>query len=188
MSERRKPFTIRGHHLTHVANGIRGPVLFPRELAQRLATSLQRDLVIEQYVSALPPDLANPVMDGIIRLANYARDTIGKTEDSRLKFEHGYRKFLEEPRSLPDDHPVELVAGQPDGICNGCAVGKHCSLEKNMMDDVRHIGDFVHRARRLGLEAEIREEVEVVKTSDSDNKWKVLRVRTTMGAVRRVLS
>jgi hypothetical protein len=180
----RKPFVIRGHHLEIVARALREPNVSPSARGKRLIRKLRDDL---NYVA--PSYLADERVKEIEAQAGYARDTIGETDTTTERFETGYREFLKTIISLPDDYNVELVAGQPDGMCNGCAIGAHCKRLKETKIDNEVIADFTFAANSQGYRDQLQYSFEKVEVERDGRKIPigVTRIRTNMGTLRKVI-
>ncbi|HVF69438.1 MAG TPA: hypothetical protein VNA13_02610 [Xanthomonadales bacterium] len=155
----RKPFVIRSHHLVNLA-GASG--FSPRDIVEGTLVAVG--------------------MEG----HDYFTDVLGSTPVHVARFEASLTEFFTTFDKLPDDYPVKLVAGQKDGVCSGCAIGKHCSEKINLLGDQLFLADFDAVSEALGLADQVTFELEYVDTSDS-GRVKTLSAFTTAGVTRSVL-
>lgn len=128
------PFQLRGHHVRNVGR-FRTTALTPEEDASRIRKVFERG---RRTI-----------------LGRYAKDLVGNTREEAYQFESGMRTFLTTVKELPEDHPVELIAGKPDGICKSCAVGHHCSKDKNLFEDIGYNHAVVAKAVKAGHKVEV---------------------------------
>lgn len=104
-----------------------------------------------------PQFLANQAT-GFIRSASvllgkspaYISDVLGDTQESTKKRAQDLGTFFKKLRELPDDAIVQFDA-KKDGLCDSCAIGKHCTV-LNYEDDTNFIG--------LEAEAEMLKEIQ----------------------------
>lgn len=102
-----KPLVIRGHHLITLIN-------FFNEF-QDLSVDYRVYFEIESTVAAVKS-----------REFEYQRDVLGPNSLSETIFRLKNRDLYERLLNLPDNYPVQIVAGKPDSICETCIYGKHC--------------------------------------------------------------
>jgi hypothetical protein len=103
----KEAFLIRGHHLNN--------------------------FYIFQKCNYTPERFASRLLDVLKRgdREAYIRDTIGDSDKTEARFQEGIRRVFETYVNLPDEHPVTITVGAPDGICNSCILGDHCKQNIN---------------------------------------------------------
>lgn len=157
----RRPFVIRVHHLNNMARRVEG-----------------------DYRSQ-----ANNILTGVSNMdrPGYARDVLGETVDEAAQFQNSVEGFFEKFDGLDNNHPVKIVSGQKDAICNGCAVGIHCSTGREIKGDMLYMIDYFRSVVGTeNLSDRVSFVTENVKSSDS-GMFKTTSAITTAGVIRKVL-
>ena len=126
MGERKKSLVIRGHHLKNVAPYLRDPNLDPAEESKKTGDELRANIALFDNWLAHPGMISSPRLAYAKREAEYARDVLGPAYHTSRRFETAFSEFIGTLQDLPPDHPIELTAGEKDGICSSCVIGKHC--------------------------------------------------------------
>lgn len=121
------PFIVRGHHTKHLFNII------------------GMGLGIEEII-----DRVDTVGD------EYRRDVFGDTDESEAVTRTRIRNYFEDYLELDDESMVRVVDGQKDGICNACAIGKHCD-DSGPSSDKIYIKTIKRMARDKGLSDQVTE-------------------------------
>lgn len=62
------------------------------------------------------------------------RDVVGEIQEQADRFKIGIEDFLRKIRKLKADDIV-LLSPDMDGICDSCAIGRHCSIEFGELDN-----------------------------------------------------
>ncbi len=159
----RRPFVIRSHHFDSFKDVHKGP------------------LTIQEKTHLMKVNIAR------FKRPGYAVDVLGETDSSADHFEASAQKFFEQFSELPDDHPVKIVNGQRDGICNGCARGSHCATQSHLLGDIEYLNDnILGAAKKLGILDQIKIKREFMKTTDKGIQ-RTLAAHTTAGVVRQIL-
>lgn len=192
--DRRKPFSIRGHHLSAFC-----------KLDELLRKTLEQD---PWFVSFVPGAMAESDIQAVdLSLKQisegksnglseeYCVDVQGNTEQQKRMRKNKLTKVYRTFCRIPDDYPVEIVSGRKDEICKACVFGKHCSVTENkytiydstrLERDTKFVFRFESRAQELGLRQDMKFVILQSAFSDSKN-IPVLGLRTTAGTVRKVL-
>jgi len=157
------PFTIRSHHL-HIINHF-----------------LRSGKSAIDYTRAYYPRAVKQTHD--------YDDFFGSTQEQADKFIRYFNEFLEEFLQLPSDYPVKIVDSQKDKLCNGCAIGKHCS-ERSMFswlgdEDEIAIRVFIKTAKKLSLEDTTV--VNEIATYSNAKPRSVKSILTTAGTVKKII-
>ena len=150
------PLIIRGHHLVHI------------------------DKVIQKGVAYKANDFAEQLeYDFLIGDKEYARDVAG-TLEKLPSFKEKAAKVYQSFVNAPDDFPIQLVSGLPDGLCAICVIGAHCSNKTNKYWDDKFLDAFIDEAERRGITIEVVEDehlfsgwptplkVRIIKTTKKD--------------------
>lgn len=175
----RPPFVIRAHHrkvLNINFNAIIKSGLSANDLVIRYSVNLEKERAsghISEYRQW------------------YINDVLGSTQEQSDKFRRYETEFLEELLQLPPDYPVKIVEAQKDKICQGCAIGEHCSKnallnQGGLSEDEFYIRDFIRDANELNLEDDLTV-VDEIATYSNAKPRKVKSILTTAGTVKKVL-
>lgn len=165
----RDPFIIRGHHAKFIARMLKSAST-PEMMGRHMRISAEN---------------ATPLVGQRI---NYTEDVLGNTIEQANAYELAVTSFFRTFLELPPDHPVKLVADQKDGICEGCAVGKHCeTLNVFGFADEGYINAFVRVASKMGLKEDIAT-VEETATYLNAEPNQVESVLTTAVTAQKVLA
>lgn len=136
------------------------------------------------YAVAGPP--LNELVENIIRGINLgdiyrAGDMLGGTKNQEDRFREYATDFFSRLSQLSPDHPVEIVIGELDRICQGCAHGEHCKRRENLDLDRKFATAFVEKAVQLGLSKKISiEKYEVQSGTEAVTVNKVLTTARTV--------
>lgn len=171
----RPPFLIRAHHIVnfyHLLNDGKSA----SELAENNIESIKKE--------------GKRLEDKEKQL--YVVDVLGDTAEQIDKFRRFQIEFFGEFLRLPPDYPVKIAEDQKDRICEGCAIGEHCTKrDKNKMfsvsGDAICIFSFKELARKLNLEDDVKVISEIATYSDAKSR-KVESILTTVQTFRRVMS
>lgn len=131
------PFVIRAHHLTGY---------------KLLLSSGIPSLTLPSFVN-----VDRPKIQRLARESRYAekyyKDVFGETlnEDKIENFRKNHESFHRTFLQLPDDYPVEIAEGVRDGICGGCAIGKHCGEKQQFLGDKLCLDVFLEGTGHLSL-------------------------------------
>lgn len=176
---------IRSHHLRNVCSL---SYLSPEKLA-----GIMTSASILSYKEAE----ANPNKPMAQYDKAYAQDIFGLSLEHIQEYQNRTKRFFELILTLPDDHPVEIVEGVQDMMCNACAIGEHC--KRLIHDDPRGNGKTTNT-----LEFDKKYTEKFLKALDNLNLPKptiiygqaqfsdaepqqARRIQTTIGTVRQVL-
>lgn len=178
----RPPFIIRAHH-RKVLN-----INFNAIIKSGLSAN---DLVIRYSVNLEKERASGHISE---HRQWYINDVLGSTQEQADKFRRYETEFLEEFLQLPPDYPVKIVEDQKDKICQGCAIGEHCSNKgkKPLLNPGEYSGDeadievFRNDARELNLEDDLKV-VDEIATYSNAKPRKVKSILTTAGTVKKVL-
>lgn len=173
-----QPLRIRGHHLDHFkffyGSILKGDKITASEYAQDVAGDIA---------------CADP---------KYARDVLGQTPPEGKRFVEQTTSIYEKFIKLPDDHPLELVEGQPDDICGACVTGSHClqlypngglcniAMEDGMaIDELIGYAELAQKYYDKKVTLSVREEM--AKFTDARQQL-VRRTSTTVGSIRMIMA
>ncbi len=176
--EQPAPFRIRGHHLDQYIYLIAGS-----ETPE--STALGQKKAALRY-------LKHGLKDRIFDFVKYAVDVIGLTPWQARHFVRNQQTVFEEFLSLLPEHPIELVEGVRDEICNGCIYGFHCKVRypdertDTVAIDGRGIDTFFNKAKSLSLDEDIIFDSEKAKFSDT-HPTNVRILKTSMATLKTVL-
>lgn len=120
-----KPFVIRGHHLIKFYLALKSQErgLSPNLIATMSAESL-RNIIYKEG------DL------------EYKVDVLGQSYHEEEAFLERFRGVFVDFLTLPNEYPVQIVAGIKDRICNSCFQGNHCFAPSGKETDRRALFDY----------------------------------------------
>ena len=183
MAEKSKPYKIRAHHLQQVRDALQRDQLTDADVA--------RDITDFNGNSYDRKNFLRRVREEPDTIDRRARETVGVSLETIEYFEEGTKSFINKVRKLPDDHPVELISGQPDAICNSCALREtpdiHCREVETAEYDSEILEGFERYARKLGLGDQVEGMTEDVYPNDFNAPLPVRRVKTNMKTVREIV-
>ena len=185
LKDKHIPFRIRAHHLVQYAELVGTARLsYPEHLASdfvlRMDTQRQKiRMNPEQY-----PEEA----------AWYYTDVLGDVRADKDAVQESFNQEFAKFKTLPADHPIDLLAGQQDGICKGCKTGEHCKLRNFQLrphgmveHDANFLSIFLHEAVRQKNASDIQVTRATVSFSDAPDET-IEGLRTTAGTVKSVLA
>jgi len=175
----RPRYVIRAHHLDIVRS--------------YLNVTLKNGLSVSHLVNRHVENLEKERASGHISEHRqwYVNDILGSTQEQADRYRRYETEFLEEFLILPDDYPVKIVEDQKDKICQGCAIGEHCS-KKALLNPGEYSGDEVYikvfreDAKEINLEDDLKA-VDEIATYSNAKPRKVESILTTAGTVKKVL-
>lgn len=156
----RRPFVIRSHHLENLIG------------------------IHDATYSTIAQETVDAVVGDDDR--GYIEDVRGTTPQEASRSESAITKFFRDFDNLPIDSPVKIISGKKDDICNGCAVGVHCTSKYNVEGDINVFNDFLYTSDILGMSKEIKVRSDVTYAVDS-KPLKVQAAHTTARVVKAVL-
>lgn len=185
-----QPFVIRGHHLDILIDIVR---LYssPEDLAM-----LYRNGREDERAMTVPKNkkVSKEQIVYINQEKEYAIDVIGTTKKEANLYEKKLTKVFGDFLELTNDHPVKVVIGQKDAICNTCMIGKHCLFKdqanynagESVSADGLYLNIFRYVAKKHNLESQITISEEIATFADAEPE-KVTAILTNAGVVRQVL-
>ena len=169
----RRLFVIKAHHLDNLMKLLKGGKSV-NDFEDTYFGSLDK-----RRASGYIPEYRQP----------YFNDVLGSTQEQAEKYARYETEFYNEFLQLPSDYPVKIVEGQKDKICQGCAIGEHCSKRPTVIYDrvdKVYIRAFGKIAKKLNLEDDLTVVDEIV-TYNNARPEKVKSILTTAGTVKEVI-
>jgi len=175
----RPPFVIRAHHLATIEGLLKSGKSvddFTGTYCRTLERGRERD---------------RASLISLLRWGHrsYVKDVLGSMVEQADKFRRYEKEFYEEFLQLPLDYPVKIAEGQKDKICQGCAIGKHCSGRPSIIwdrEDKMYIRAFRKGAKKLNLEDDLTV-VDEIATYPNAKPKKVKSILTTSGTIKEVI-
>jgi hypothetical protein len=179
--DERKPFVIRGHHLTNFR------LLLKRNFGRSSTPEEVARGVREDYD---PRNRLYPLDSRAVT------DTIGTKEEDADTFERAMKTVYEQFVALPDDYPVKLSEGRKDNICETCPIkGDHCTardqtpfggIKDMVLVDGEYFNSFLKKAREEKAAITLREELAPFSDSPPEMIRTIQTNAATFKAVLRV--
>lgn len=179
-----EPFRIRGHHLFHYADLINRFGGYAPGKAKLLTESMAQQL----------KRVRNSPFRYHDRAQWYYEDVVGPEQEDTDLYQEKIEASFKEFSSLPDNAPIDLVAGSKDEMCKGCSIGEHCTLRSyalrpdGMVEHDQHfISAFVNETWRFGQAADLRVFKRTTEFSNAPDE-EIEGIRVSAGTVRSVLA
>lgn len=169
----REPFVVRAHHIDLIRNFLN---------SERSASDF-----VNEYVEFARGQLAS--QNTSRRLRSYLRDVLGDTPEQLDIYRRNEAEFFEEFLGLSSDFPVKIVEGKKDKICEGCAIGEHCS-KRSILERFSEDHIYISRFREVAKEHNFGDDLAVVDETATYSKGKPRKVKsilTTAGTIKRVI-